>query len=160
MKELGADFKEITLSREYHRKIARKMVQIWETTKNRTIINFACAPCKLVNREIYRIAAKHGIPTIIYGTNIYEAVQIAPGVSKSNPLIRVGSHFYSAKRKASQAINLLSIGLKIIVRYPHLIRYFFLGLNRLSCISPLTRVPCVTISKHKDFRLFLRWAME
>ena len=118
VKELGADFEEINLSQEYHRRIASKMVKIWETTKNRTIVNFACAPCKLVNREIYRIAAKHGIPTIIYGTNIYEAVQIAPGVSKDNPLIREGSHFYSAKRKASNALNLLSIGAKLLVPFP------------------------------------------
>ena len=54
-KNLGADFEEIQLSQDYHRRIAREMILLWRKKKHRLIINLACAPCKLLNREIYKI---------------------------------------------------------------------------------------------------------
>lgn len=163
VRELGVDFEPIQLSQEYHRKIARKMVLLWKKKQHRLIINLACAPCKLLNREMYRIAHKHGVPTIIYGTNIYEAVQIAPGISKKQAVIRGSAQVSSMTRKIKHMFSLLSAGVKLIVEFPVVLRHLWLGVkSSVMYISPNTFYLALRYPGIKTFNYFYdgRWDEE
>jgi hypothetical protein len=139
VKQLGADFEEIQLSREYHRRIAREMILLWKKKQHRLIINMACAPCKLLNREIYRITARHNVPTIIYGTNIYEAVQIAAGVSQKQVLVGKSTQVFTLTNKLRRTFSLLWNGIKLLCTSPALWKYLFLGIkSSVMYISPHT----------------------
>ena len=141
-KELGADFEEIQLSRDYHRQIAREMIMLWKKKRHRLIVNLACAPCKLLNREIYKITHKHGVPTIVYGTNIYEAVQIAAGVSKKQVLVGDSTKLFTLTTKLKSMFSLLWNGLKLLFTTPALWKHLILGVkSSVMYISPHPSVP-------------------
>ncbi len=139
VKDLGADFEEIQLSRDYHRRIAREMIMLWKKKQHRLIINLACAPCKLLNREIYKITRRHRVPTIVYGTNIYEAVQIAAGVSKKQVLVGDSSKLFTVTTKLKNMFSLLWNGTKLLFTAPAVWRYLILGIkSSVMYISPHT----------------------
>ncbi len=139
VKQLGADFEEIQLSREYHQRITREMILLWKKKPHRVIINMACAPCKLLNREIYRITDRHNVPTIIYGTNIYEAVQIAAGVSQKHVLIGKSTRVFTLTNKMKKSCSLMWDGIKLLCTSPALWKYLFLGIkSSIMYISPHT----------------------
>lgn len=139
VKELGADFEEIQLSQDYHSRIAKEMIMLWKKKKHRLIINLACAPCKLLNREIYKITHKHGVPTIVYGTNIYEAVQIAAGVSKKQVLVGDSSKLFNLKTKLKNMFSLIWNGTKLLFTTPAIWKYLVLGIkSSIMYISPHT----------------------
>lgn len=139
VKELGADLEEIQLSQDYHRRIAREMILLWKKKKHRLIVNLACAPCKLLNREIYKITKKHDVPTIAYGTNIYEAVQIAAGVSKKQVLVGDSSKLFTVTTKIKNMFSLIWNGLKLLLTTPSLWKYLILGIkSSVMYISPHT----------------------
>ncbi|HPY76966.1 MAG TPA: hypothetical protein PLQ45_03910 [Anaerohalosphaeraceae bacterium] len=157
---LGVDFEEIQLSQEYHKKVARKMVLLWKKKAHRLIINLACAPCKLLNREMYKIARKHKAPTIIYGTNIYEAVQIAPGISKKQTVVRGGAQVASVSRKIKSMFSLIASGAKLLIEFPVLVRYLWLGFkSSIMYISPHTLYLSLRYPGIKTFNYFYdgRW---
>lgn len=137
VKELGADFEEIHLSQDYHRRIAREMIEIWKKKRHHLIINLACAPCKLLNRETYKIAHKHGISTIIYGGNIYEAVQIAAGVSKKQVIGKSGRKIITLTTKIKKMLALVWNGTKLLATTPAIWKHLFLGIkSSVMYISP------------------------
>ncbi len=139
VEELGADFEAIQLSQEYHRKIAREMILLWKKKPHRLIVNMACAPCKLLNRELYKITRRHGVSTILYGTNIYEAVQIAAGVSKKQVLAGDSTKVYSVMKKLKDAFSLVWNGIKLLCTSPILWKHLFLGIkSSIMYISPHT----------------------
>jgi PP-loop superfamily ATP-utilizing enzyme len=158
--ELGADFEEIKLSKEFHKKIAKEMLLLWKSKQVLTIINFACSPCKLVNREIFRAATKHDIRCIVYGTNVYEAVQIAPSVNRKNSLIREGYKYHSLTNKLKDIARYVKYGTELLINYPQLIKYLPLGIqSSIMYISPHTgylafRYPRITAF---DYFYFYRW---
>jgi hypothetical protein len=154
-KELSVDLEEIQLSRKYHKEVAKEIVEIWKTKNNQTLINFACGPCKLVNREVYRIADRHNITNIVYGTNIYEAVQISESVSKTNALIKEGLDFHTPKRKFYRSISLMWSGIKLLVSFPKLIKFIPLGIqSSLMYISPHTSYLASRYPRIKTFDYF------
>ncbi|MCU0285611.1 MAG: hypothetical protein MUF15_04350 [Acidobacteria bacterium] len=90
--KLNVKLVEMDISKEYHKKIAGEFVNLWRQTQNPIMANLACAPCKLVNREVYRIAARNKIKAIVYGTNIFEAVQIAAGISNKSIITKTNTN--------------------------------------------------------------------
>ena len=84
---LNVPLVEMNISRQYHRNVAREITILWARKPSRVIANFACAPCKFVNREIYKIAVKNNTKSIVYGYNIHELVQIAPVISRDETII-------------------------------------------------------------------------
>jgi tRNA(Ile)-lysidine synthase TilS/MesJ len=59
--KLNVPLVEIGISKELHRRIAREFTILWTEKPHPVIANMACAPCKLVNREIFEIARANGI---------------------------------------------------------------------------------------------------
>lgn len=154
-KDLGADFEDIQLSREYHRVIAKEMINLWRKRPQRIIINLACAPCKLLNREIYKIASRHNVPTLIYGTNIYEAVQIAPGVSKKQVLVKGNTGVFSVFHKVRNMCSLVWNGVKLLFTAPEILKHLFLGIqSSVMYISHYTLYLALRYPKIKTFDYF------
>lgn len=61
-----------------HLKIANYCINEYLKTAMPILINLACAPCKFVNREIFKQAKKLGIKTVIYGGNRFEYFPSGP----------------------------------------------------------------------------------
>ena len=61
-----------------HRTIANYCIKEYLKTALPILINLACAPCKFVNREIFKQAKKLGIKTVIYGGNRFEYFPSGP----------------------------------------------------------------------------------
>lgn len=78
--KLAVPLVEMDISRKLHKRFAREFVILWTKKPYPTIANMACAQCKLVNREIYKIAIANDTKSIVTGSNRFEAVQIASGV--------------------------------------------------------------------------------
>jgi len=129
VKELGADFKEIEISHEYHKKVASKILKLWKKKHSPLLANLACAVCKLLNREIYKITNKYEVATIIYGANIYEEVQIAPDVPKKLVITAVYNQVSNIAKKVKKLIFFACSGIWLLCRYPSTIRYIYLGIQ-------------------------------
>ena len=84
---LGVPLVEMDISPEYHRRVARELVLLWAQDRQSVTINMACAPCKQVNRELFRMAAAEDIPTIVAGANVFEAVQVSVGQPSDTTII-------------------------------------------------------------------------
>jgi hypothetical protein len=115
---LSVPLVEMNLSQDFHRKVAAYFVKLWKNNHNQILVNLACAPCKLLHREMFRIAKQYDVQTIIHGDNKYEHANIAAGQFRSN-----------AKNRYSFGANLLRIfviaarGIAVIVKNPGVLRH-------------------------------------
>ncbi len=80
--KLDVPLVEMDISRNHHLRIARQLVRLWLRKPQPVLANLICAPCKLVNREVYRIARRNGVPSIVYGGNRFEIYQLGAAQSK------------------------------------------------------------------------------
>jgi hypothetical protein len=74
---LNVPLVKMDISNEFHRRIASELVFLWTKKPLSIIPNLACAPCKLLNREVFKTAVARDVKSIVYGGNIFESVQIA-----------------------------------------------------------------------------------
>jgi len=139
VKKLNVPLEEIKISTDYHAKIAREMTLLWKKKHSKLIANLACGPCKFVNREIFRIAQKNKVKTIIYGTNIYEAVQIAAGISKSRVDVPGAVKKAGLLSKLNRTLSLTFSGLRLLGSSKDVWKYLPLGIkSSVMYISPHT----------------------
>src|SRR4030042_4329397 len=61
-----------------HAEIAAFCIKLYARNKSPILINLACAPCKYVNKEIFKLARKMRIKSVIYGGNQYESIPLSP----------------------------------------------------------------------------------
>ena len=107
---------EINLPPTYHKAIARKFVLKWSENKEQIMANLACAPCKLLNRELFVIADNYDIPAIVHGDNKYEHANIAAGQFLTNKGDRYT--FYS---NALRVFLIAKRGLLFLLKHPDVI---------------------------------------
>ena len=118
----------------YHMKIARKMIRYWQRTGNPIFSNLACAPCKLFNKYIFKLANQLKINTIIYGGNPYEIFYLGPGdTSKS----RKGKFTFFAMlkdtfSKIARGVILIFSNLGIVRYLPIIIKASVMYVNQYS----------------------------
>lgn len=128
VRELGVPLVELDISPELHRKFAAEIVRLWINRPNPILSNLACAPCKLVNREIYRIAEARGIQSIVYGGNIFEAIHIAPW--QPSPARSVGKGAavrFSLGVQLRKLVSIARTGMNLMISYPELWRHAPIG---------------------------------
>lgn len=85
---LDVDLVEMDLPQDHHTAVASDFVKEWGHTRDQTIVNLACVPCKMLHRELFAIARERGVTTIVHGDNHYEHAHIAAGQLRSNRLDR------------------------------------------------------------------------
>ena len=78
---LGVPLIEMDIDPDYHQRVARDMFTMWEKRHDSALINLACAPCKLVTRELFRIAKAHDVGTVVSGGSKYETFQLGAAQS-------------------------------------------------------------------------------
>jgi len=133
-KKLNVPLVEMDISRENHKNLAQKMMLLWIKKPNSTIANLACATCKQVNREIYKIAKKHDIGYIIFGGNKLETFQGGVAQSKkakTNELKEVSSieRIKQTIRVAGHGVSILFQQPKLFLDFPVLFKASILYLN-------------------------------
>jgi hypothetical protein len=142
--KLNVPLVEIDISKELHKlhkRIAREFAILWAEKPHPVITNMACAPCKLINREIFKIARANGIKAVVYGGNKFEAVQIASGIPRNATLT---TNVTAAKQLAlvvqlQQSLLLIKRGIEALKISNNLWRYVPLGFkSSLMYISPHT----------------------
>ena len=151
----GVPLVEIQLSQEYHRRVAAEVFRLWARRPETAIANLTCAPCKMVNREMFKIARKQGVRTIIYGGNKYEefqlgAAQVRYGTSDTGAAavrmesfgsqfrktLTLGRRGLDLLRKSASVWKYLPVGVKAAVLYinPHSV-YFKLRYRDIRAID-------------------------
>lgn len=125
-KNLDVPLVEMDISQEYHRKMARKIVLFWKKNPAYSVANLTCAPCKLVNREVFKIAKKYDIPSIIYGGSKYEAFALAAGAAPTNTNPKNVHSFGMSLRKMWLIIKR---GVGSLFKYPALVQFLPIGIS-------------------------------
>lgn len=133
-KKLNVPLVEMDISRENHKNLAQKMMLLWIKKPNSTIANLACAACKQVNREIYKIAKKNDIGYIVFGGNKLETFQAGVAQSKKakiNELKEESSieHMKQTIRVARHGVSILFQQPKLFLDFPALFKASILYLN-------------------------------
>ncbi len=94
---LDVDLVELEISQEEHRRTAQELVRLWAEESTPVLANLACAPCKMLSRETFRVANQQQIPTIVYGGSKYETFQLSaaapPSSARSNRLDSLRDQF-------------------------------------------------------------------
>jgi hypothetical protein len=140
-RRLGVPLVEMDISQESHRRVARELVLLWAEDRQPITANLTCAPCKWVNREIFRVAAKNKVPTIVAGANVFEAVQIAAGQPSDTTIIpgQEAAGQLSLRMQIKKMVLVLKRGINVLGTSRGLWRYIPLGVQAsVLYISPHT----------------------
>jgi hypothetical protein len=132
---------ELEVSTELHRRVARELTILWTEKPLALVVNMACAPCKLLNREIFKVARANGIRSVVFGANKSEAVQIAAGVSGEGTLTSsaMAARQLALRSQLQTSILLVKRGLDVLGASPKLWKYLPLGIQAsLMYIGPHT----------------------
>ncbi len=116
VKILGVPLVRMNISQDYHAKIARKVLMQWKKKPLPQLVNALCAPCKFVNREVFRIAREYDIKAIIYGGNMYEEFQFGAAYRATKP----GQRKHSFMSQARRGLSIIKQGLGLFLRHPGL----------------------------------------
>ncbi len=108
---------------DYHRRVARRYCQIWKKNPVMAIANLTCAPCKLVNRELLRIARRHGIKSLILGGNKYEEVSFLPTYQAGD----TDTMAHSFPRQVKKLFRVAGKGMSLVVRHPSVLSHCVLA---------------------------------
>lgn len=132
--DLSVPLVEIDISKKYHRQVAAYFVRLWKASHDQIFVNLACAPCKFLNRDLYRIAKKHGVRSIVHGINKYESVTVAAGQLRNN---KRDNYAFSANFLRMFVIG--SRGMKTLFKHPSMLRYFWMAFQAsILYLSPFT----------------------
>lgn len=122
-KNLGVPLVEMDISQEYHRKTARKIALIWKQRPDPVVANLTCAPCKMVNVEVFRVARKNDVRVIVFGVNKFEKFQLGAGQFKAKTPKGVDT----LGSMALKGLILLRKGFSLVARNIKVWRYIPIG---------------------------------
>ena len=126
---LGVPLVELEISKELHRRVTKEFTVLWTEKPHPVIANMACAPCKLINRDIFQIARANGIKAVVYGGNRFEAVQIASGVTRDAALTTnaTAARYFAFMGQLRKSVLLMKRGADALKVSGKLWRYVPLG---------------------------------
>jgi glucosamine--fructose-6-phosphate aminotransferase (isomerizing) len=128
---LGVPLVEMDISREDHRRWARRAVILWTMKPSPVIANLACAPCKQHNRAILEVARRHDVSHVVMGSNRYEAFHVSSG--HRDDLARDGSTLIV---KSRQLLMLMRKGAIALTKSTELWRFLPVGIRSVLYLSP------------------------
>lgn len=108
---------EMRISHDLHLKVARECLLAWRRYPLPAVASLACAPCKLINREIFRIAKQHGCRSIVSGANKYETIQFLPAHLETGAHKRLGF-----THQVRVALSVLTKGARLLLAHPVFLR--------------------------------------
>lgn len=107
-------------SAKNHIEVARFCIADYASSRQPILVNLACASCKYVNKEVFRVASKLGASTVVYGGNRFEHVHNGPASIKVNRKDR-----YSFSSMLIDNGLRLVAGAKHLAANPKMIRYLW-----------------------------------
>lgn len=119
VKQLNVKLVEIKLPWDLHLKVAKKYFLLWQKKPLPEIANLTCVVCKLVNREVFRIAKAHNIKSIVCGGNRYEELQILPAFRDED----LTDKAHSFRNQLLKMLQTFKKGLSLLSKCPSVIRY-------------------------------------
>lgn len=132
---LGVPLEPMRISQAQHVRVARRVLRMWLANPSLELTNLLCVVCKYVNRELFRIARRHGVKAVINGGNRYEGFP----VGLAGDISRRGQHSHGLAAQARRSVRLLRRGLAFLLRDPRVLSLLPLGLKgALLYISPHT----------------------
>jgi 7-cyano-7-deazaguanine synthase in queuosine biosynthesis len=133
VKKLNVPLIKIDISEKKHLSLAKKATNLWLRTKDTNIANLACGVCKLVNREVYTIAKKEKVSSIMYGSSNLEAFQF-----------NAAKHTVTAKSSLTDGIkkayHIIASGILSLSRSPHLLYFIPIGIKSSLLYKRSTRI--------------------
>lgn len=101
-----------------HLKIASFCLKQYQRTNQPILLNLACASCKYLNRDMFKLARKMKIKSIIYAGNNYEGIPLGPADIKLN----MGNRYSFLSMLIDNIIRVMK-GFTFLVKSPSLIKY-------------------------------------
>ena len=131
---LNVQFYQFQIDHDYHIKIANIFIKYWQKTHNPLFSNLACAPCKLFNKHIFRLANRLKVNSIVYGGNPFEFFYIGPGdTSKSRGgKFTFKAMMYDLFTKVAKGIKLIFSNIGIVKYLPIIFKASVLYCNQYS----------------------------
>ena len=128
---LNVPLVELGVSVDLHRRIAKEFTILWAEKPLPAIANMACAPCKLISREIFKLAKANDIGAVVYGGNRFEAVQIASGASHDETLTTSGmaARQFALMGQLQKSLQLTKKGVNVLKVSTKLWKYLPLGVQ-------------------------------
>lgn len=120
---------EMDISREYHLRVARSLVRLWLRKPQPVLANLICAPCKLVNREAYRIARRNHIASIVYGGSRFEIFQLGAAQSTGAVAAHGQTGHHTLQWATTTMLRLAKRGVGALARSTDLWRYVPVGIQ-------------------------------
>jgi len=123
--ELGVRLVETSVPPARHRRVAAFALRKWAETGQPLFVNLACAPCKMVNRDIFRWAQRLGVRTVICGGNRYEYFPSGPASIDIGAADR-----YSLRNMVKDNLIRVFRGCSFLLGHPSVLLHlpsFFLG---------------------------------
>jgi len=150
---LNIPIEEINLSQELHKNIAKDMTTLWIKNHDPVVANLACAPCKYVNRELFKIAKKHKVKSIICGGNKYEGVQIATSINRKQSNIGLSSLSFLSQIRTN--LSLIKKGINLLFNIKEIWKYLDIGFkSSLLYVNPHTPFLHIRYFKIKAYDYF------
>lgn len=152
---LGVKLYEYQIDPDYHMEISKAFIQYWQKSHEPLFSNLACAPCKLFNMHIFKLANKLGVNSIVYGGNPYEFFYVGPGDTSRS---RSGKFTFWAMvldliAKIARGLKLVFSNIGIVKYLPIIYRASILYCNQYSPYLKL-RYPKI---KPYDFFHYYEW---
>jgi hypothetical protein len=128
---LNVPLAELRVSHELHRRVAKEFTILWMEKPLPAIAHMACAPCKLLNREIFKLARANGIGAVVYGGNRFEAVQVASGASHDETLTTsaMAARQLALMGQLQKSLRLVKKGVEVLKVSTKLWKYLPLGVQ-------------------------------
>jgi hypothetical protein len=129
--KLNVPLVELKVSTELHRHVAKEFTVLWTEKPLPEITHMACAPCKLLNREIFKLARANGIRAVVYGGNRFEAVQIVSGASHEETLTTsaMAARQLAIMGQLKKSLRLINKGVEALRVSTKLWKYLPLGIQ-------------------------------
>lgn len=123
---------QIDISQQFHSDFARKIILMFKKKPLPELVHLLCAPCKYVNKEVFRIARQHDIKAIVFGGSKAETFQFgATTIPK-----KLGKHELYFTAQAKKGLSAMKRGALLLARNPLLFRYLPTGFKSILSLNP------------------------
>jgi hypothetical protein len=124
----------IDLSQEFHSKFAKKILIMFEKKPLPELVHLLCAPCKFINKEVFKIARANNVKSIVFGGSKAETFQFgATSIPK-----RLGKHELYFRSQAIKGLSAMKRGCLLLAKNPHLVRCIPTGFKSILYLNPHT----------------------
>ena len=129
--KLDVPLMELKIPVDYHIRIARELSVLWAKKPTPLIANMTCAPCKLIHRDIYKIAKSKNVKAVVFGGNRFEMIQLSSGAAKiavTNTVSRA-KEMHKLRNQLRKHMGLVGKGINALRGSWELWRYVPLGVK-------------------------------